>query len=366
MNVVENQFKIPWSKPSIGKEESTSLQKVIQSGWLTQGKVTKEFETQLSKYLSSNVISVNNGSSALICALLAHGLKPGDKVIVPNFTFFATYSIPKMLGADVILVDVDESTLNITPESVEKIVKTQDVKMVIVVDVAGLPVDIDAFTELSHRYNFILIEDAAEALGSEYKNKKIGSFDHTAIFSFHAAKQITTVEGGCISSNDKEITKKIIQIRDLGREKSGEYVHNIISSNFRTTDLQSAIGIEQLKKIDGFLKTRSKIVAEYKKNLNFFTFQHIPDYVSKHSYMMFFVFTKNKQIRNKYLNSLRTGGVDARVPWLPLSDQPMNSKLNVNNFLNSNKIYDNSLTLPIYNSMTDKEMKFVLNISQNV
>ena len=117
---MQNQFKIPWSKPSIGKEELLSLQKVIQSGWLTQGKITREFETRLSEYLSSNVITVNNGSSALTCALLAHGLKPGDKVLVPNFTFFATYSIPKMLGADVILVDVDESTLNINPESVEK------------------------------------------------------------------------------------------------------------------------------------------------------------------------------------------------------------------------------------------------------
>jgi dTDP-4-amino-4,6-dideoxygalactose transaminase len=130
--------------------------------------------------------------------------------------------------------------------------------------------------------------------------------------------------------------------------------------------LQSSIGIEQLKKIDGFLKTRNKIAIEYKKNLKDFTFQHIPDYVSKHSYMMFFAFTKNQQIRNKQLNSLRTGDVDARMPWLPISDQPVNSKLNMNNFANSNKIYNNSLTLPIYNSMTDEEMKFVLNACQNV
>lgn len=362
---MKNQFKIPWSKPSIGKEELESLQKVIKSGWLTQGKKTKEFETQLSKYLSSNVIAVNNGSSALACALLAHGLKPGDKVIVPNFTFFATYSIPKMLGADVILVDVDQSTLNITPESVEEIVKTTDVKMVIVVDVAGLPVDIDAFIELSHRYKFILIEDAAEALGSEYKNKKIGSFDHTAIFSFHAAKQITTIEGGCISSNDEKLTKKIFQIRDLGRTTSGEYIHNVISSNFRTTDLQSAIGNEQLKKIDNFLKTRNNVVKEYKRHLKDFSFQHIPNYVSKHSYMMFFAFAKNHQIRNMYLDSVRTSSVDARVPWLPLSRQPVNSKINEKNFSHSNLIYENSLTLPIYNSMIEEETTFVLNAFQN-
>ena len=259
---MENEFKIPWSKPSFDKEELDSLQKVISSGWLTQGKKTSEFEINLSDYLSSNAVVVNSGSSALTCALLAHGLKPGDKVLVPNFTFFATYSVPKMLGANVILSDVDEFTLNMTPEIVEEIVKTEDVKFVIIVDVAGLPLDIEAFTELSHRYNFILIEDAAEALGSEYKNKKIGSFDHTSIFSFHIAKQITTIEGGCVSSHDKNIIKKITQIRDQGRSISGEYIHSIIGSNFRITDLQSTLGIEQLNKIDSFLKTRNKIALE--------------------------------------------------------------------------------------------------------
>ena len=363
---MQDQFKIPWSKPSIGNEELESVQQVIKSGWLTQGKITNEFESQLSEYLSSNVIAVNNGSSALTCALLAHGLKPGDKVLVPNFTFFATYSVPKMLGANVILADVDESTLSLTPENVEKIVRNEDVKMVIIVDVAGMPVDIDAFTDLSRRYKFILVEDAAEALGSEYKNKKIGSFDHTAIFSFHAAKQITTIEGGCISSNDEKIIKKITRIRDQGRSASGEYVHSEIGSNFRTTDLQSAIGIEQLKKIDDFLKVRNKIAAEYKSNIKELSFQNIPDYVSKHSYMMFFAFAENQQIRNKYLDSLRSNEVDARISWLPLHDQPVNTKLSKNAYPKSGKIYNNSLTLPIYNSMTDDEIKFVLNACQNV
>tara|TARA_B100001765_G_scaffold159425_1_gene103648 strand:- start:2743 stop:3852 length:1110 start_codon:yes stop_codon:yes gene_type:complete len=362
---VDNQYKIPWSKPDIGSGEVEALQKVIKSGWLTQGKITSEFETKLSEYLSSNVIAVNSGSSALMCALLAHGLKPGDKVLVPDFTFFATYSAPKMLGANVIVSDIDESTLNITPENVEKIVKNNNIKMVIVVDVAGLPVDIDAFYELSRRYKFTLIEDAAEAFGSEYKNKRIGSFDHTSVFSFHIAKQITTIEGGCVSSNDKKIIKKVSQIRDQGRSTSGEYVHNIIGSNFRTTDLQSTIGIQQLKKIDDFLKNRINIADEYKKNIKGLSFQHIPNYVTKHSYMMFFVLAENQETRDKYLKSLKTNKIDARLSWLPLHNQPANSESNMNNLPISNKIYNNSFTLPIYNSMTSDEINSVLDICQN-
>ena len=265
-----------------------------------------------------------------------------------------------MLGADVVLADVDKYTLNITPEIVEKIVKTQDIKMVIVVDVAGLPVDIDALSELSNRYKFILIEDAAEALGSEYKNKKIGSFNHTSTFSFHAAKQITTGEGGCVSSNDEKIMKKIAQIRDQGRSTSGEYIHSEIGSNFRTTDIQSAIGIEQLKKIESFLESRNKIATEYKKNLKDVSFQQIPNYVSRHSFMMFFAIAENQEMRNKHLDALKSNQIDARISWLPLNCQPINEKFSNNDYPESENIYNNSLTLPIYNLMTSEEIKFVL------
>ena len=358
---MKNQFTVPWSKPSIGKEELTSLQEVIKSGWLTQGKITREFETQLSKYLDSNVISVNNGSSALICALLAHGLKPGDKVIVPNFTFFATYSIPKMLGADVILVDVDEFTLNITPESVEKIVKTQDVKMVIVVDVAGLPVDIDAFTELSRRYNFTLIEDAAEALGSEYKNKKLGSFEHTTIFSFHIAKVITTVEGGCITTKDKDFAKKLMAIKDIGRTGQG-YKHDYLGSNFRITDIQSTIGIQQIKKIDNILKNKQKIASRYKNEIKVLDFQEIPKYATLHSYMLFFAIAQSEKLKNHYVKKLRNNGIDARLAWTPINQQPCFPELNQINLKNSDDISKKCFTIPIFNTIKDEEITKVIDI----
>jgi len=357
---VKENISVPMARPSIGKDEKNAILDVFDSNWLAQGKITENFEKELSKYLSSNVTVVNNGSSAILCGLLAHGIKPGDKIIVPSFTYLATSSVPKILGAQVIPVDIDPNTLNVSIDSIEKIVKKQKIKMVIVVDVAGLPTDLDVLIKLSKKYNFILFEDAAEALGSEYKNKKLGSFAHTTIFSFHIAKQITTIEGGCITTLDKKLHKKIQAIRDMGRIKKG-YVHDYVSSNFRTTDIQSAIGLQQLKKIDNFIKRRERIANIFKTSIKQFNFQLVPEYASKHTYMLFFVFAKNKQQRNKIVKKLRIQGIDARLPWLPVHMQPCNPELKKHSLKNVENIFDISFTMPIFNSMTDNEIKSVVN-----
>ena len=240
---------IPMAKPDIGEAEENAVLDVLKSGWLGQGKKTKKFEEKLSEYFSSNAIAVFNGSSAIMVALLAHGIKPGDNVAVPNFTFMSTASVPKILGANIIPIDIDPQTLNLDLVALETELKQKKIHFVIFVDVAGLANDVDQLIELSKKYDFILIEDAAEALGSEYKNKKLGSFEHTTIFSFHIAKVITTVEGGCITTKDKDFAKKLMAIKDIGRTGQG-YKHDYLGSNFRITDIQSTIGIQQIKKIE--------------------------------------------------------------------------------------------------------------------
>jgi len=295
-----------------------------------------------------------------MCALLAHEIIPGDKIIVPAFTFIATASVPKILGAKIIPVDVDPKTLNILPEKVEEIVKKEKIKAVIVVDVGGLSVDIEKFKKLSKKYNFILIEDAAEAFGSEYKNKKNGSFNHTSIFSFHIAKLITTIEGGCISTKNKIILKKLRLIRNHGKYDKIEYVHDMIGSNFRTTDLQSAIGIEQIKKIKKFLMQRNSIAKKYKKNIKKLEFQKIPSYATNHSYMLFFAFCKNKNQRDKLFNHLKKHKIDVRKPWMPIHMQPCNQELHNLRYPNAENIFDKAITLPIYNSMSTKEVQHVI------
>jgi len=353
------EIKVPMAKPVFEDEEINGIMEVVKSGWLGQGKVTEKFESALSEYLGTNVVAVNNGSSAAMCALLAHDIKPGDNIVVPNFTFISTSSVPKILGANIIPVDIDPETLNIDLNSLEKIVSKNDVKMTIFVDIAGLPNEINSLIDLSKKFDFLLLEDAAEGLGSEYKNKKLGSFDHTSFFSFHIAKLITTVEGGCITTQDSELTKKLKAIRDLGRYQPG-YKHDIIGTNFRITDFQSVIGLNQLKKIERFISRRIEVAKIFKNEIKNLTFQSIPDYVTRHSYMLFFAKTKNEKMRDLYIKKLRENGIDARLSFFPLHLQPCNPELLQYDCPNSKKVYDTIFTLPMYNSLTDDDVNLII------
>ena len=361
-----SKIKIPMSQPASDSDTENYMFDVIKSGWWSQGKITKQFEKNLSEYFPSNVVVVNNGTSAITAALLAHGIKPGDKVVVPDYTFIATCSAAKIIGAKILVADVDPNTLNVKPQSIEKLVKENDVKAVMVVDMAGLPVDLEPIIELSKRYKFVLIEDAAQAIGSEYKNKKIGSFEHTSTFSFTAAKIITTIEGGCITTGNKDILEKLFQIRNLGRSGDGQYVHILNSVNFRFNDIQAALGIKQLEKINNFITRRIEIAKMYEENIENVTFQHIPDYTTIHSHMLFFVFAKNNEMKEKYLNFLQQNGVDARLPYLPIHRQPCNTELASSKCPGADEIFEKAFTLPIYNNMTIDECKLVIDTCNKV
>jgi perosamine synthetase len=358
-------MKIPMAKPDIGKEEILAVNNVLKSGWLGQGKVTKLFEKDLGKYFDSQVVTVNSGSSAILCALLGMGIKPADVVAVPAFTFLSTSSVPKILGAKIIPVDIDKNTLNMDLNKLEEILEKQKIDFLIFVDVGGLPNDIDRIYKLSKKYNFKILEDAAEAIGSVYKNKKIGSFSHPTIFSFHIAKLITTIEGGCITGKNKTFIKKISAIKDIGREKPG-YVHQYIGSNFRTTDVQSAIGREQLKKIEKYVEKRNNIADKYRNEINSIDFQSIPSYVSRNGYMFFFGIAKNKKQQKKILDCLINKKIDSRKAWIPVNLQPCNPELGKYKCKNAEEIYNRVFTIPIYNTIRDFEVNKIIKIINSV
>ena len=359
-----NLKEIPMANPDLGVLEEKAILDVFRSGWLGQGKKTREFEKLLSKFFSSNAIAVNSGSSAIMCALLAHGIKPGDSVVVPNFTFMSTASVPKILGAEIIPVDIDPATLNLDVQALEEVLKKKEIKFVIFVDVAGLANDIDSLVDLSKRYNFTLLEDAAEALGSEYKKKRLGSFDHTTIFSFHVAKQITTIEGGCITTKDEKLAKKISAIKDIGRTGSGiagkGYKHDFLGSNFRITDILSTIGIQQLKKIDKILEKKQRISSLYTEKIKGLTFQEIPSYSTLHSHMLFFAIAKDENARNRYVEELRKNKIDSRIAWTPIHQQPCFPELNHLSYKNSEDISNRSFIVPIFNTITDEQVSTII------
>lgn len=357
--------KIPWSVPDIGEEEDKAVSAVMNSRWLGMGPKTKEFEAAICTYTSSkNAVVVNNGTSALMTALLANGISPGDKVLVPTYTFIATVNSVIALGAVPILVDCDPVTFNVSADEIgKKISQHKNAKALIFVDVAGMPADIDAISEIASKNNLILIEDAAESFGAKYKGKLVGSFEHTTIFSFHIAKQMTMVEGGAIVSGEQQIADKSRLIRSHGEGKE-KYIHVDLGLNFRPTDIQSAIGITQLRKVEKYIELRGRIAKLYMTKLSgLMEFQHVSDYVSRHPYMLFMCLAKDSKERDELNGFLNDRGVDTRIPWPPVHAQPYHkARLAFEEMPNADRVYGRVVSLPIGNAITDSQAEQVIEV----
>ncbi|MCS7143317.1 MAG: DegT/DnrJ/EryC1/StrS family aminotransferase [Aigarchaeota archaeon] len=351
---------IAWSYPDIGEVEHQKIMEVIKSGWLSQGSITKQFEDALRETIGVNhAIVVNSGTSALIAALLAHEIGQRDEVIVPTYTFAATCNAVLSVGAKPVFADCDPHTFNVSQETIRKVI-TSKTKACLIVDVGGMPCDLDGIKKLLEKNNIILIEDAAQAFGAMYKDKRIGSFDHTTIFSFHMAKIITTVEGGCVVTNDDELANKLRLIRNHGMTRPYEHVN--YGLNFRITDIQSAIGLAQLGKLSSFLKRRATISEIYKKNLkSVVDFQFVPDYVTLHPYFLFFILARTEAQRELIEAEFLRSRIDFRRCWKPLHLQPYYQK-NVNSvhYPSAEDLYKRSLTLPIGNAMSLENANLVI------
>jgi perosamine synthetase len=230
----------------------------------------------------------------------------------------------------------------------------------VVVDVAGLPNDMSILSDLAEQYEFILVEDAAESMGGEYKRRRVGSHGHTVTLSFHAAKQLTTVEGGAVLTDNPTIANRCRIIRNHGEVPRRKYVSRLVGGNFRTTDLQSAIGIAQLRKLDKYLTRRNEIVRQYREELSkLFRFQVVPSYVTKHAYMMFMTISRSNRIRNNLQQHLEKRGIETRVPWPPLHRQAQFRTVDTA-FHESSRLYEKVLSLPLYNTMRDSDVERVV------
>jgi len=357
---------VPWSEPDLSTEERRAVEAVLESGWLGMGPRTKEFERGLCEFTGAHeAIAVNNGTAALVTALLAHGIRPGDEVLVPTYTFVATVNSVLAVGAKPVLLDCDPRTLNITPEIVESELRDHpNAKALLFVDVAGQPCDLDALAELARARSLLLIEDAAEAFGAGYRGRRVGGFDHTTVFSFHIAKQMTTVEGGAVVSSDRELAARARLIRSHG-EGSEKYVHVAFGLNFRPTDLLSAIGTVQLRKVERYLATRGAHARRYREFLApYLRFQEVPDFVSQPTWMIFMALCREREERDAYVRWLSAHGVDTRIPWPPVHAQPYYAReFGPSIFPAADRTYPRVLALPMGNGLTADQVQAVIDCS---
>ena len=311
--------KIPVAEPEIGEEELQNVIKAVKSGWVSsKGPFIEEFEKSFSSYINvKHGVATSNGTTALHLALAALGIRKRDKVLVPSLTFVAAANAITYTGANPIFVDSHPEYWCMDPSKIEEKIDSQT-KAVIVVHLYGHPCNMDEIMALAEAYKLHVIEDCAEAHGAEYKGQKVGSFGIISCFSFYGNKIITTGEGGMCLTNNEELANKMKVLRDHGMNPDKKYWHEIIGFNYRMTNLQAALGVAQLKKIDFFINKKKQIATTYKKLL-----QDLPAVTlapemtwAKSVYWLYSVLTK-KECRDAAIAHLDGEGIESRPFFYP-------------------------------------------------
>ena len=353
--------KVPWEIPSIDSGDFEEINKLWPYTKEVGAATISKFESDLASYVGvAHASVVNNGSSALICALLASGIQPGDKVAVPTYTFASVVNSIILMGGVPILVDSEHQTFNMSMTQLEKCTADHDIKAVIHVDVGGHPPDLGKLIDFCKDKHIALIEDGAEALGSAYKGKKVGAFDHATTLSFHPAKQITTMEGGAILTNNDSVAKKLAIIRNHGMTSG--YEHTELGFNFRMTPFEAAFGISQLKKIDSFIERRNAIANRYSSGLDkLLKHQESKSYVTQHAWGAFLTLVDTSISRDSLLQYLFEKGIEARVMWKPVHLQDYHKFLATIRYPVAEDIFHRVLSLPIGNGMSSDAVDYVIN-----
>ncbi|MEK7642979.1 MAG: DegT/DnrJ/EryC1/StrS family aminotransferase [Patescibacteria group bacterium] len=259
---------IPQMEPWFDELEAKAVFDYMQSGgWIMEFKKTEELERMIAEYVGAKYcILTNNGTISLTLALLALGLKAGDEVLVPDFTMIASPNAAKLVGIEPLLVDIDKETLSMNLEEAERAI-TPRTKALMYVAFNGRSGEMNAIVEFCKKHNLFLLEDAAQALGSKFKGKHLGTFGHIGSFSFSVPKVITTGQGGALVTDNEELAQKIRRLKDFGRTRGGLDIHDEWGWNFKFTDLQATIGIEQMKKLPSRVERKKAIWRLYQKEL---------------------------------------------------------------------------------------------------
>lgn len=353
------------ANPNIGEEEARAVYEVVKSGWLNEGKKVAEFENNFAEYIDTkHAVAFFNGTVALHAVLHALGIKPGDEVIVPSFTFISTANSVLFTGAKPVFADIDEKTFNISPEDVsEKI--TRKTKAIIPVHYGGQAADMTPLMELADDNRLFLVEDAAEAHGAQYKGKKVGSFGNAGMFSFTPTKNITTGEGGMITTNDSRLAEKLRLLKNHGQ--IAQYNHIMLGYNYRMTEMQGAIGIEQLKKLDSIIlkkQQNQEFLSEKLSNFKGLT----PPYVASdrnHVYMLYTLKLDEEKAglkRDVLMNALKEKGIMTKIYFPPVHLQQYYREIGYieGDLPNTEALYRSVFSLPCYSKLKKEELNYII------
>ncbi|SHD76649.1 UDP-4-amino-4,6-dideoxy-N-acetyl-beta-L-altrosamine transaminase [Schnuerera ultunensis] len=369
---------LPYGQQWIDDEDIEEVVKVLKSDFLTTGPKIEEFEKKFANYIGAKyAVAISNGTAALHAACFAAGIKEGDEVITTPITFAASANCILYQGGKPVFADIDPKTYNIDIEDVERKI-TKKTKAIIPVDFTGQPVDIDAVNDIAKKYGLIVIEDAAHSFGAEYKDKKIGSLVDMTTFSFHPVKHITTGEGGMITTNDDELYNKLKLFRTHGITRDEEILHNKdegpwyyeqleLGYNYRMTDIQAALGISQLNKIDKFLERRREVANkynEYLKDIDGIILPYQEEY-TKSSWHLYIIQLESEKLRvgrKQIYQALQAENIGVNVHYIPVYYHPYYKKIGYEKGMcpNAEKLYDRIITIPLYPGMIDKDVEDVV------
>lgn len=366
-----NEF-ISYGKQNLDEDDIQTVIDTLRSPFLTQGPKVAEFEQAIAEYVGVKYsVAFCNGTAALHGACYAAGIDVGDEVITSPITFAASANCVRYVGGTVVFADIDANTYNIDPAQIRANI-TSKTKAIIPVDFTGQPVDIDEIMDIAREHNLVVIEDGAHSLGATYKGRKVGQTADMTMFSFHPVKPITTAEGGVIVTNNETYYKKMLQFRshgieatDYAAEQGGWYYEMTdLGYNYRMTDIQAALGVSQLKKLDKFIERRQAIAAQYYE-----AFKDVPNIVTptllddvQSGWHLYMVKLENAD-RKKVFEQMRAANIGVHVHYIPVYWHPYYRELGYERGLCpiAEAWYEQALTLPIHPHINEKKLEYIVN-----
>jgi dTDP-4-amino-4,6-dideoxygalactose transaminase len=370
---------LPFSRPSLGEEEIAEVVDSLRSGWITTGPKVERFARDFAASTGArHAVPVSSATAGLHVALLAHGIGPGDEVIVPAMTFVSTANVVVHAGAVPVLADVDPATLQVMPGEIERRV-TPRTRAIVPVHFSGQPADLDPILAVAARARAVVIEDAAHAVGAEYKGRRIGSFATTSVFSFHPNKNITTGEGGMVVTADDAVAEKAALLRFHGMDrnawkrfdKSGSHRYDIGEAGFKYNmlDIQAAIGLHQLPRLEGFIAERTRLAAVYDA-----AFEEMPGlarpvrvpYAHKHAWHLYTPLVDLERLaidRDRFITELKARNIGAGLHYTAVHEFSYYARrfgYRPEDFPGAHRVSERILSLPLFPGMTAKDQQDVI------